>query len=186
MLAGLGLVALIAVVIVGAAISSSGGGPRATPTPPRSASIDQLRPFIPSAIWATCVPSSDLDATMVQMAICSYDGVDSVGYAIFASASDLEAAYDADVKAAEAIPADATSTCADSDVYGPWTSSTQTNGPGQGLLCYQATDAEGGELYTYIEQSYPATRVIFYVVLAGDSREALLTWWENNVTIVVP
>jgi hypothetical protein len=163
--------------------------PAPTPTPtsaPTSgaASIDQLRPFIPSAIWSTCVPGGGA-GTLLEIATCSSTGVDGLLYLLYDNAADLKVAFDGDVQTYKAIPATAANTCANHDVYGTWTRGTGTNSPDQGLLCYEATDSSG-DLITWIEQSDPATNVLLQAFDLGDKRAALYTWWKNNANVVEP
>ena len=163
--------------------------PSTTPSPTSAltsgaASIDQLRPFIPSAIWSTCAPGGGA-GTLLEIATCSSPGVDSVMYFLHDNAADLKVAFDGDVQIAKAIPATATITCATADVSGTWTRSTGTNSPDQGLLCCEAKDSSG-DLITWIEQSDPATSVLFEALDVGDNRAALYAWWKNNATVVEP
>lgn len=123
--------------------------------------------------------------SLLGIATCSYPGVDSVMYLLYDNAADLKDAYDGDVQRAKAIPATKTKTCANANVDGAWTSGTASDGPDQGLLCYQVTETNGG-LMTWIEQADPATNVLFEAVLVGDKRAALLAWWTDNDTIVEP
>ena len=173
--------------INGRSLVATGSTATATPVPTTaSASIDQVKPFVPTAIWSTCSkPNGDMGPTVITAVVCDYTGVDAVEYVLYDSAADLKTAYNADASAAAAVPVTSTLTCDNGNVYGSWTYNNRTNGPDQGLLCYQSKDANG-KLYTYIEQSAPATNVLFLALDVGDKRAPLYAWWKSNATVVEP
>jgi S1-C subfamily serine protease len=173
--------------INGRALVATGSTATATTQPTAaSAGIDQIQAFVPTAIWSTCAkPRSLLGPTVITAVVCNYTGVDAVEYVLYDSAADLKAAYNADVSSAKASPVTGSLTCDNGNVYGTWTYSNGTNGPDQGLLCFESKDSNG-QYSTYIEQSDPAANVLFLALDTGDKRPSLYAWWKSNVTVVEP
>ncbi len=145
--------------------------------------IDQLRPFVPSAIWSTCATYPTTITTVVQGARCSYAGVDGVWYDLHGGPADLKAAYASEVTASDAKPTSATVTCekGNGNVTTTWSFNGQASDPDKGLLCFK--DADGN---AWIEQADPTTNVMFTAVLSSGDQAALYAWWLKNDTLVEP
>lgn len=175
--------------INGRQLALAGGSPTPTSSPPPTSppggdtAIEQLRPFIPSAIWSTCKPYTTSIPTVVQGARCSYAGVDAVWYDLHGSAADLKAAYASDVKASKAKPTSDKLTCSqgNGNVTDTWFFNGQASNPDQGLLCY--TDSDGN---AWLEQADPTINVMFTAALASGGQAALYKWWLKSVTLIEP
>jgi S1-C subfamily serine protease len=164
-------------------ISVNAPAPSAAPagSPADIAGINQLKPFVPSAIWSTCKAATSSDPTVVALANCTASGTDGVAFYLFSSTADLTASYAADVKSLGAKPGDTCSAGGNIDSGWHWTSqdSLPVN-PDQGLLCAKTSDG------ALIEQTDPAINVAFVAILKSGDQVALFNWWKANDTIIEP
>ena len=191
--------------INGRPLTTAGGSAPSTPAPaseapassapassPSSTAIDQLKPYIPTAIWNTCSAyDTSYSTTIVVGAFCSYAGVDGVWFDLYANPADLAAAYASDAKTYKAKPETASLSCVkgNGNIDGTWSWNDQTGShPDQGLLCYKAatSSASGAPLYAWIEQADPAVSVMFTVMLKNGNQAALDKWWLDNETLIEP
>jgi S1-C subfamily serine protease len=175
--------------INGRALALVGGGqtPGSSPTlgspSPGGTAIDQLRPFVPSAIWSTCrAYSPHTEATVVQGVACDYAGTDGVWYDLYGSPADLQAAIDAHVQNSQAKPStDMATDCASGSWSGTWSWTGQASSPGQDLLCAKNIDA-----IAYVQQADPNVNVLFVAQLKNGDQAAMYKWWLDNTTVVEP
>jgi hypothetical protein len=154
----------------------------ASASPSEGGSIDRLQPFIPADIWSTCEVTVLLQfATTVQSATCTYPGVDTVTYQLFANPADLKASFDSIVAATLAKPSsDMATACAAGNWSGTWNRTGKAVIPANGLEC--DIDSRGA----WIVQADPNVNVLFQANLASGDGAALHTWWLKNVSVVEP
>ena len=157
---------------------ASGGGSGAT----ANVSIAEIQPFVPSAIWSTCVHSTDsLPSSVLEAAACSASGVNGAWYYLYDSPADLAAEIAADTTA---HGLSSSGSCDKGAYAGTWTYTfpdrTTLSNPGQSLLCYTASDGAA-----WIEQADPASAILFWVQLKDGTIADLNQWWLNHATIVV-
>ncbi len=149
-----------------------------------TAGIDQIKPFVPAALWANCVPSTNPPyPTIVQSATCQpVSGVTQVWYDLYGSAADLKAAYTQDVQSVGAQTV-SSKKCASSALDTTWSMTFPNNkvlgGPDFRLLCY--TDTKGA---AWIEQEDPSTNIMYTAQLQGGSLADLYAWWVKSDTVV--
>jgi hypothetical protein len=152
-----------------------------TGSPADSAGINQLKPFVPSAVWSTCKAATSSDPTVVAVAECTAAGTDGVAFYLFSNTADLTASYAVDVKSFGAKPGDTCSKGGNIDTTWHWTrQNSLPDNPDQGELC--AKNSSGA----MIEQSDPAINVAFVAILKSGDQVALFNWWKDNDTIIEP
>jgi hypothetical protein len=158
----------------------------ATPAPSGSpvltGAIDKLQPFIPAAIWSTCVPATVEFPTIVQAGYCQYAGTDGVWYDLYSNPADLQATFDTYIRNNSVKPSTNMATdCASGNWSGAWNWNGQPTVPGDVLIC--AKDSSGN---AWMAQADSAINLMFIVQHRNGDQPAAYTWWLDNPTIVEP
>jgi hypothetical protein len=155
--------------------------PAPAPSPPAAATTvvvesdaqRELRSHIPDSIWPTCGPPVDEEEGSVAAFNCRHREIVGIQYNLFASATDLEAAYNAVKRRYGLTGASPDGSCEAGDFEGPYRSDGQVVGD---VLCF--VDREGH--VAAIVWTHERLDTLSFAWRDDQNLAALFESWQNG------